>query len=84
MKMNNRDIANGWNLAAGRAWFDSLPKSKPNPGFDIWMAKVNAIIIRKTGLDSNDLPDFCYADQYEDGATPSQAAAAAVRAARDF
>lgn len=76
-------MANEFNIAAGRAWFDSLPAVKPNPRFDAWMAKVNAILERKTGLDSNDLPDFCYLDAYEDGATPSQAAASAIRAARE-
>jgi hypothetical protein len=83
MSYKDEDMANGFNIAAGRAWFDSLPVAKPKPGFDAWMAKVNAIVIRKTGLDADDLPDFCYLDAFEDGASPAQAARDAIRAARE-
>jgi hypothetical protein len=44
-----------------------------------WMAKVDAILVRKTGLDSNDLPDICYRDMHDDGASPSEAAREAIR-----
>jgi hypothetical protein len=65
-------------------WFAALPVAKPNPAFDAWMAKVNALIVKKTGVDADDLPDFCYLDEFEDGATPAQAAKAAVQAAKEF
>lgn len=54
------------------------------PGFDAWKAKVDALIQRKTGLSADDLPDFCYVDAFDDGATPAQTARDAIRAARDF
>ena len=65
--------------------FNQLFPAKPaaTTGFDIWMAKVDAILERKIGLSSADLPDWMYCDGYEDGMTPGQAAAAAYRAARD-
>jgi hypothetical protein len=47
--------------------------------FDAWMAKVNAIIEAKYGLSSDDLPEVCYSDWYEDEVTPAQAARRALR-----
>jgi hypothetical protein len=41
--------------------------------FEEWMAQVDAILIKRFGIESADLPDCCYADWYEDGFTPSQA-----------
>ncbi len=52
--------------------------------FTPWLKKVNDIIGKRTGLDLNDLPDFCYRDAFEDGATPSQAARDAIECAKDF
>ncbi len=43
--------------------------------FEAWMAKVDAELIRRCGFDSQDLPDYCYSDAYEDDATPSMCAA---------
>lgn len=53
-------------------------------GFDAWMVKVDAIIQKKCGLSYLDLPDYCYADEYEDGASPAEAAKAAIKAAGSF
>jgi Family of unknown function (DUF5419) len=49
-----------------------------------WMSKVDAALVKMCGLDSNDLPDWNYCDAYADGVTPSAAAKAAMRAAKDF
>ena len=49
------------------------------PKFAAWMAKVEAEIEKACGLSSSDLDDFMYCDAYEDGASPKQAARAAIR-----
>lgn len=41
--------------------------------FEDWMKKVDAIFIRKTGLDRDSWPDWCYYDAFEDGCTPEDA-----------
>lgn len=43
------------------------------PRFDIWMKQVDAILVRKCGLESSDLPDQCYHMIYEDGLQPIDA-----------
>jgi len=48
--------------------------------FEKWMAKVDEILVRKCGLDSRDLEDWMYADAFEDGQTPAQAARDAYEA----
>jgi len=66
------------------AKFDALfPKQAANHAFIDWMAKVDAILVRKCGLDSRDLPDWTYADAFEDGYTPAEAARSALRAAKE-
>jgi hypothetical protein len=67
-------------------WNAMVARMKPaaNAGFDAWMAKVDAAIARKFGVDSNDLPDWNYLDAFEDGMAPAAAAKAAIRAAKDF
>lgn len=52
--------------------------------FDIWMQKVDSLLSKHIGLSSADLPDYCYRDEFDDGATPAQAAKAAIRAAKEF
>ena len=52
--------------------------------FDQWMIKVNAAIAKKCGLTSDDLPDDCYADMYDDGLTPNMAAKSALENAGFF
>jgi len=49
--------------------------------FDTWMKAVDKHCVALCGLESADLPDYCYADAYDDGLTPKQAAKAAIRAA---
>jgi len=55
-----------------------------NRAFNVWFAKVNAIILRKTGLCADDLPDYCYRDAYDDGATAVNTANRAIRAAKEY
>ena len=52
--------------------------------FNVWMARVDALIEKSTGLSSMDLPDYCYRDAFDDGASPGSAAKAAIRAAKEF
>lgn len=51
--------------------------------FEQWMDLVNQNVESKLGLSTADLPDCCYRDRYEDGASPKQAASRAIRNARD-
>jgi hypothetical protein len=47
--------------------------------FRAWMKKVDAHISRKLGgLTSDDLPDCCYRDWFNDGTSPSKAAKMAM------
>lgn len=73
--MNDAD----WNAMISR-----MKAPAANPAYDKWMAKVDAFIARKFGVDSNDLPDWNYLDAFEDGMSPSAAAKAAISAAKDF
>lgn len=49
--------------------------------FEQWMKKVDAVLVRRVGVDSMDLPDVCYSEMFEDGFTAAGAAARALRAA---
>ena len=49
--------------------------------FEQWMAKVDAILVKKCGLDSRDLPDWMYFDAFEDGFSPAAAAREALKEA---
>ena len=52
--------------------------------FEEWKRQVDERIAKRTGgLISDDLPDYCYRDNYDDGATPAQAASAAIRNAKE-
>lgn len=55
-----------------------------NPKFLAWMKAVDDYLVKRTGLSSSDLPDYCYHDDFDDGATPRQAAVAAIHAAKEF
>lgn len=39
-----------------------------------WLQKVNDVISMETGLDLEDLPDYMYKDDYEDGVPPEETA----------
>jgi hypothetical protein len=47
--------------------------------FKVWMGKVDEWCWRMAGCSASDLADVCYADMYEDGYSPKQAARRAVR-----
>lgn len=51
--------------------------------FEQWMDLVDFNVQQRTGMSVYDLPDRCYRDWYDDGATPKQAASRAVKAAKD-
>ena len=42
--------------------------------FKEWMNKVDAEIIKRCGLSSDDLSDFPYHDMYDDGVSPAEVA----------
>ena len=51
--------------------------------FEQWKSEVDAIIERATGFSSDDLPDVCYMDMYEDDVKPVSAARHAIRNAAE-
>ena len=51
--------------------------------FAAWKKKVDSIIQKRTGLTSDDLPDICYYDNFDEGISPSATAAQAIRAAKE-
>lgn len=51
--------------------------------FESWMYAVNTIIEARTGMSSDDLPDVCYRDMFDDEASASYAARFAIRNAQD-
>lgn len=52
--------------------------------FNEWMRQVDFLIEKRTGgLWASDLPDYCYRDRYDQGATHSKAASEAIRNARE-
>jgi hypothetical protein len=42
--------------------------------FDVWMKKVDKAVIARSGVSIHDLADQPFADWFEDGISPSQAA----------
>lgn len=54
-----------------------MPRTKQS--FEEWMEKVNKILVRKTGMYSNDLMDVDYYRMYKDGTSPSAAASRAIK-----
>ena len=51
----------------------------PTTTFPEWKKEVNRIVEKRIGLSCDDLEDCCYADWYEDGVSPSEAAGKAIR-----
>jgi len=47
--------------------------------FEQWMAEVNQQIENMYGLSSDDLPDCCYRDWYDDGLSTKSAARRAIK-----
>ena len=48
--------------------------------FEQWMEKVNSAL----PISSDDLPDVCYRDWYDEGMSPKAAAREAMKNAQDF
>jgi len=51
--------------------------------FEEWMAFVDHYINLSCGMWSNDLPDCCYRDWYDDNVTPKTAAKRAIKSANE-
>lgn len=49
--------------------------------FKKWKDQVDAALEKLCGLSSDDLPDYCYRDEFEDDAEPEEAARNALREA---
>ena len=52
--------------------------------FDEWKTQVNIIVIRLSGMECDDLPDFDYYQDYQDSIPPSQTAHNVVEDAQDY
>jgi len=46
--------------------------------YEQWMAAVDAILLRKLGVSTSDLADFCSRDAYEDELSPEEGALEAL------
>lgn len=51
--------------------------------FDLWLKEVDEHVQARTGLSRDDMPDIAYRDLFDGGATPRQAASAAIRNAKE-
>lgn len=58
-----------------------MSADKSETAFAAWMDKIDACLIRKCGIGSADLPDFCYRDYFDDGESPSAVARMVLREA---
>ena len=52
--------------------------------FALWLALTDQRITRRTGLSLFDLPDATFADWFEDGITPAEAAVLVLDAGSEF
>ncbi len=52
--------------------------------FEEWKKLVDKEVIARTGMSADDLPDYAYRDCYDDGVSPKNTAARAIRNAKDF
>jgi len=52
--------------------------------FNEWLQRVDTIVIGRTGMSRDDLPDWGYADSFQRSESPSIAATLAIRAAKEF
>lgn len=62
----------------------TIERPAPRPKFDTWMQKVDEHLVSRCGMDSEDLPDYGYADEFDAGTTPADTARLALRHAQDF
>ena len=52
--------------------------------FEEYMRMVNVYLVRLCGMDADMLPDWKYADDYEDDVPPLRCARRAIKNARDY
>ena len=52
-----------------------------NENFDTWMTMVNLQVERLCGLSADDIPDYCYWDNFDAGISPKVTAEEALEAA---
>jgi hypothetical protein len=50
--------------------------------YEAWKLQVNRHVVEQTGLDADDLPDYRFRDDYEDGVKPAVTARRVVKAAK--
>ncbi len=66
-------------------------KGKPREGqkqmakisFDTWKQQVNQEVQTRTGMQADDLDDWCYTSDWQDGMSPKCSAARAIRNAKE-
>jgi len=46
--------------------------------FNVWMQRVDGVLMGLIMMGHDDIPDMCWRDQYEDGATPQEAVSCLV------
>jgi len=51
--------------------------------FEAWMRKVDAELVKRCGLQSSDIDDWRYRDDFENRVTPARSAARALRNAKE-
>jgi hypothetical protein len=51
--------------------------------FEQWKKSVDAIIGSLCGLSADDIDDWCYRDDYDNGLTPKRSAQRAIRNAKE-
>jgi len=56
-------------------------KQKSEEHFKIWMQQVDAHLEKMCGMTSDDMPDYCYPDAFNQGRTSLATARAAYRRA---
>ncbi len=56
---------------------------KTEADFQQFLAHVDQVVRRMTGMSRDDLPDYDYRTAFEDGVLPGTTARRAIRAARD-
>lgn len=49
--------------------------------FEAWMTVVNRALVDRCGLESDDIPDYCYWDCWNNGMLPHEVAAEALQEA---
>jgi hypothetical protein len=51
--------------------------------FEEWLKQVDRLLVAKTGLNHEDLPDYCYRDMYDDRTPVGMAVRRAIKTAKE-